>query len=449
MKRQKVLFFGVPVIVIGIFLLGSYIFQDNISRFFINPRIPFQTSPTPPKPDYDLPQSWVLWREGSQQPPPAPEGETATKKPPQAVDIFYVHGTTYSNRKTWNSRIDDTESLTKINQIAIPNEVGPFAPYGHVYAPLYRQATLYTRFTHKFDGLAARELAYNDVKAAFTYYLESANPEVPLIMVGYNQGGLYITGLLNEFFETNQALKNRLVTAYIIQNPIAEKSLTFNIPACVDKLSTGCIINYNYFEEGYKREINDVRTRALEWTAQQKLTSIIDSKTNCINPLSWSSNDNQRRNRSNNPKNNLGSHQSSNQTSDEGQGDQQNNDDLNKTNSSINTPYVDARHHIGAASATGLKLNQSPPLTKQAIGAQCRGGVLIVDKSDKPFLRQKHWFGQQWQPKNYNLFYGDLSQDAKRRITIHRPLLAARVRQLTPIEETIDFKASPVKKVPN
>ena len=122
---------------------------------------------------------------------------------------------------------------------------------------------------------------------------------------------------------------------------------------------------------------------------------------------------------------------------------------LNPLNWQIHGPRSEPTAHQGAASATGLSLGQDPTLIKQAFGAACIKGILIVDTPTKPFLRRNRWFGKQWRNQPFNLFFGDLRTDALRRFLLHAPILAEQARQLAPIEEAVDLTDSPIKKVPN
>ena len=71
----------------------------------------------------------------------------------------------------------------------LPNYAAPFDAVGDLYAPRYRQASLYTKSTLWDDALEARQFAYGDVKAAFDTYLARYNHGRPFILVGVEQGG--------------------------------------------------------------------------------------------------------------------------------------------------------------------------------------------------------------------------------------------------------------------
>src|SRR5258706_533076 len=91
---------------------------------------------------------------------------------------------------------------------------GPAAPdYSNLF---YWQAHLRAYYTtDTARALAAFELAYQDIKTAFQYYLDHYNNGRPIIIASHSQGSSHAQRLLKEFFE-NGPLKNRLVAAYVI-----------------------------------------------------------------------------------------------------------------------------------------------------------------------------------------------------------------------------------------
>ena len=54
----------------------------------------------------------------------------------------------------------------------LPNYAGPFVRVGRLFAPRYRQASLFAQLTLRDDARDAREFAYGDVRRAFDYYLD-------------------------------------------------------------------------------------------------------------------------------------------------------------------------------------------------------------------------------------------------------------------------------------
>ncbi len=368
----------------------AVVFQDNITRFNLSPRIPYQIYTPPPPPAYGARGAWVLW--------PSEAGAGL-------ADVFYVHSTTYAARRHWNAPINAKKADSILKRVAAPNQVGPFMPIGAVYGPRYRQATLYANFTHKYDGLAARELAFGDVEAAFETFLTERSPERPFVLVGYGQGGLHVLGLLQHRIAKDEALRTRLAAAYVIGAP-APMSIFDNglaaIPPCRESGDIRCVVAYIDLEPAFDDDRRRLHDRSLVWSDDKKLIPLPASALLCINPLSWT----------------------------------------------LSEEPISAEMHIGAASATGLQLGKTPPAIAKAIGAQCNKGILTVDPPQQNFLRRKHWFGDQWRAQDFNLFYHDLTVDAERRVRNLNQVLEQEARSLAPIEETVDLEVSPINKAP-
>ncbi|MBT8472974.1 MAG: DUF3089 domain-containing protein [Marinicaulis sp.] len=337
---------------------AALIFQDNLARYALNPKFPYQTYAPPPPPAYGARGAWALWPN---------TGDSAD------ADVFYVHSTTYYGAEHWNAPINDEGAAKELRDVAAPNEAGPFLGLGNVYGPKYRQATLFASFTHKFDGRAAYELAFSDVSTAFEHFLNERAEGRPMILVGYGQGGLHVLGLLQRFFENDANLRAQLSAAYIIDHSIPvsifEDELS-NVPACSDRDTIGCVVSYIAFEERHALEQERFRKRTLIWNDGGTTQTRSREEVLCVNPLSWT----------------------------------------------ISEKRVGAENHLGAASATGLPISDMPAPIPGSVTAQCNRGILTVEKPKQAFLQRKRWFGGHWRAQDYNLFFHDLRADAERRI---------------------------------
>src|SRR6202042_1329278 len=120
-----------------------------------------------------------------------------------------------------------------------------------IFAPRYRQANIRSYFTKDtVDALAAFELAYEDLKDAFQYYLDHYNNGRPIIIASHSQGSTHAQRLLKEFFD-GKPLKNKLVAAYVIGMFIPEDAFT-ELKPCKDSLETGCLIEWRSFKKDYE-----------------------------------------------------------------------------------------------------------------------------------------------------------------------------------------------------
>ncbi|MCB2113184.1 MAG: DUF3089 domain-containing protein [Parvularculaceae bacterium] len=384
--------YGAAGLLAVLFIASVVVFQNGIFRFFATPRAPFQTVTPPPQPEYAARGAWLLWPDGSRKSP---------------ADAFYVHSTTYYRGKAWNAPINDRKSEEVRRKIAAPNEAGPFLGVANVYGPRYREATLYSLFTHKYDGLAARRLAYDDVSRAFRAFLETRDAASPIILVGYGQGGLHVLGLLNEYFQGEfNPLRRHLVAAYVIGASTPGEflnGLNPPLPVCDAADAVRCLVSYVDYEPRFDEEMERIRDRSLAWNAAGELRSFTSSDLVCVNPLTW------RRG-----------------------GD-----------------YAPAANNIGAASATGIAYGAMPPPIARAVGARCANGVLVVDTPKRRILRRGDWFGDKWKSQPFNLFYYDLAENAGLRLKALNERLKVEPVPLAPIGETIDLGASPINKVPN
>ncbi len=169
------------------------------------------------------------------------------------ADVFFIHPTTYTDRKMpmgWNADINNADLNEKTDKSTILYQASIFNKYCKVYAPRYRQANIKVFFTSdKEQENASLDTAYEDIKAAFIFYLKSYNKGRPIIIASHSQGTLHAGKLLKEFFE-NKPLQMQFVCAYIIGLPVFAGYFS-QIEPCQDSTSTGCFITWRTFEQNY------------------------------------------------------------------------------------------------------------------------------------------------------------------------------------------------------
>jgi pimeloyl-ACP methyl ester carboxylesterase len=185
------------------------------------------------------------------------------------ADVFFLHPTTYFWRfGRWNApmRLRRLHRYTVYSNIQVQASI--FAGVGRLYAPHYRQATLYAFFDKKnLASQPAIDLAYTDAKAAFQYYLAHYNHGRPFILAGHSQGGYHATRLLHELVDNNPQLRKQLVAAYLVGCQ-AQPDEYQHLPALRDSLQTGGIIAWNTALRGtnYAPYQGLLATNPLTWT---------------------------------------------------------------------------------------------------------------------------------------------------------------------------------------
>ena len=167
-----------------------------------------------------------------------------------AADVFFIHFTTFYRPKSWNADLGKDRLNRYTDKSTIRHQASAFNAAGRIYAPRYRQATLYSFFDEETpNGQAALDLAYADVKAAFQYYLAHYNQGRPIIIAGHSQGTAHATRLLHDFFDNDPKLRRQLVAAYLIGFKVKPDEYQ-TIRPCPDSLATGCFISYNSVATG-------------------------------------------------------------------------------------------------------------------------------------------------------------------------------------------------------
>ena len=229
----------------------------------------FSIAAAGPAPDYASAANWAALpghpSAAHQNPPGLPPPTPADT----VADVFFVHPTTYFWRfGRWNAPMRLHRLRHYTDRTTIRDQASIFAGVGRLYAPRYRQATLYTFFDKQNPASqAAQELAYADVKAAFQYYLAHYNHGRPFILAGHSQGGYHATRLLHELVDNNAQLRNQLVAAYLIGCQ-AKPTEYQHLPALRDSLQAGGIIAWNTAERGtdYPPYHGLLATNPLTWT---------------------------------------------------------------------------------------------------------------------------------------------------------------------------------------
>lgn len=207
-------------------------------------------------PDYAQGENWAYLEENTDKP----------------VDIFFVCPTVYGGGEdVFNMAMDDEE--TKASFLGATNmEKGIYDESGRFFAPYYRQAGLNVYALPEEEREPYLALAYEDVRAAFSYYLEHYNDGNPIVLAGFSQGADMCIRLLKDCF-ADEDVNDLLVACYAIGWRITEEELEefphLRFAAGAD--DTGVIIAFN-------SEAEDVT---------DSLLIPAGTRTLAINPLNW------------------------------------------------------------------------------------------------------------------------------------------------------------------
>ncbi|MBR1758483.1 MAG: DUF3089 domain-containing protein, partial [Lachnospiraceae bacterium] len=172
----------------------------------------------------------------------------------------------------------DLNEKVKSNFIyALDLERGIFEDTGRLFSPYYRQMSINAYTLPETERENARELAYEDVSAAFRWYLDNENDGRGIILAGFSQGGEMCLELLKEYYGGDsaeaQALREQLVAVYSIGWMVTEE-MTSEYPQIIPasgEMDTGTVICFDC-EDGNVSETINIPS---------------GMKALSINPLNW------------------------------------------------------------------------------------------------------------------------------------------------------------------
>lgn len=281
--------------VVGVLLvlvIAVVLFRDQLISARLGPPDQFEMAGLPDRPDYNDLASWAS------HPGIADTADLTLTGAPAApdvaaIDVFYVHPTTYFGPGEWNSSMDLAENAAQTLETVLAGHGTIFNDCCRFYAPRYREAhiAVFTKPTDaqelaKENSFKALELAYRDVEAAFDVFLANRNPARPFILAGHSQGALHVFRLM-EMRVDGTPLEEKMVAAYPIGFWFSADKLKRgpkSIGLCETEDATGCFVTYDTFgDAGPGRDVSGTITHwyktGWEWTS--------GDKTLCVNPISW------------------------------------------------------------------------------------------------------------------------------------------------------------------
>ena len=205
----------------------------------------FENSPEIEKPNYSNNNSWAVLPDNF--PDEIFQFKNDTNK--KEADVFFIYPTLLEgkNQREWNSNIWDEEIRADVINRPVKYQASAWIDAGNLYVPFYRQAHLRV-FNEKFkvDGGKALDLAYNDIKEAFTYYLKNFNEDKPFIIASHSQGTVHAKRLISEFIDGKE-LQKKLIAAYLVGIKVTEDEF-INIKPMNSPDETGGFVSWNTFK---------------------------------------------------------------------------------------------------------------------------------------------------------------------------------------------------------
>ena len=187
------------------------------------------------------------------------------------VDVFFVHPTTFFGTAGWNQSLDDASTNQLTDMFVLRSQASVFNSCCRIYAPRYRQATIFSFMDWSGNGKDRRcSSRTTTCERAFDYFIEHYNQGRPFILAGHSQGSVHVRTLLEKRI-TGTPLRERLVAAYPIGFSIDREAMAKavpDVPVCETAEQIGCVVSWNA-----------VGPDAAPWGDPRKNI--------CVNPLTW------------------------------------------------------------------------------------------------------------------------------------------------------------------
>ena len=209
--------------------------------------------------DYSIADNWAYFEMGEDR----------------DVDVFLICPTVDTRSET--NSFDLNDKLKSNFIYALDLEKGIYEETGRLFSPYYRQMSINAYSLPGAERDKARQVAYEDISAAFRWYLDHENEGRGIILAGFSQGGEMCLEILKEYYggesEEAQALRDRLIAVYSIGWSVTEE-MTETYPQIIPasgETDVGTVVSFEC-EDGNVTE-----------------TIIIPAgmKALSINPLNW------------------------------------------------------------------------------------------------------------------------------------------------------------------
>ena len=266
---------GIPTLML---FVTFYVLRGQLYFYIITPQHNFEDESKGPTPDYNDMLYWALY-------PAKQTGSIQSTTATRDFDVFYIHPTSLKTGDRWNEliEVDKSEQLfawSKLNQASI------FEDCCRIYAPHYRQATLASYWVGE-NGRKAKELAYEDILAAFDHYLTTENGGRPFFLAGHSQGADHGLRLIKDRILGTE-LEHRMVASYLIGRPIPKQALAQTHPGikiCDQPDDVSCLVSWVTFGTG-----SDPKEflASMEWHFDDGYRKFdANGEFVCVNPLNW------------------------------------------------------------------------------------------------------------------------------------------------------------------
>ena len=291
---MKKLFLVLAFLFFGIFAwIFSYIkelrhegFTFEIAYYYFmgRPDHTFNPKDAAPQLDYSKESSWASLPLKTDEADLIPAGERGVDQLNSKVDVFFVHPTGYLKGNHWTDPLEKESSTKENTQWMMANQASVFNGCCSIYAPHYRQASIYSYYDTDKVRQEIHSFVYQDVKKAFEYFIQNYSNGRPFIIASHSQGTHHSIRLLAEEIDGTN-LYSRMIGAYIIGGEISKSWMKKmnNIYTCDGPKELGCLvhwdtINVKLINKDMQRFKNNICVNPITWKNEGPISNLKDSK---------------------------------------------------------------------------------------------------------------------------------------------------------------------------
>ncbi len=136
-----------------------FLYRDRIGTIIafsrLKPELAFAQAVPPVAPDYAEPQSWAALPDRQDDADVLPGDDVQDRQATAEVDVFFVHPTTFFGTAAWNQPLDDSSTNQLTDMFVLRGQASVFNSCCKIYAPRYRQATIYSFMDKSGSGASA------------------------------------------------------------------------------------------------------------------------------------------------------------------------------------------------------------------------------------------------------------------------------------------------------
>ncbi|MFT5183831.1 MAG: hypothetical protein ACI84C_000958 [Flavobacteriales bacterium] len=210
----------------------------------------FRVEEIPLRPNYSDADTWAALPWEIDFADSVPNGSFMDGQDSADFDVFFIHPTTFwAKDERWNAPMGEKEVNSWTDKGPILHQSSVFNESCKIYAPRYRQAHIKSYFHLEEGGVKALEVAYEDIKDSFQYYLKYYNHGRPFFIASHSQGTTMGIQLIKEFIDDDESLRQQFVAAYLVGMPIKIDDFQ-NIPPCLEEGDLHCFMSWMTFSKG-------------------------------------------------------------------------------------------------------------------------------------------------------------------------------------------------------